>query len=52
MNVLWAVVALVALIALSAYLWRLVARDGLGTTRPPRSHVDELGTWIERELQR
>ncbi|WP_194839840.1 hypothetical protein [Aeromicrobium yanjiei] len=33
-------------------LVRLVARDGLGTNPPPRSHREELGSWVERELRR
>lgn len=30
----------------------LVMGDGLGPTRPPRSHRAELGSWIDRALQR
>lgn len=52
MNELVFVIAPIALVGLGVYLWRLVARDGHGVTRPPRSHRAELGTWVDRELQR
>ncbi|WP_456697229.1 hypothetical protein [Aeromicrobium sp. P5_D10] len=52
MSVLVAGVALIALVVLVVHLWRLVASDGYGFTSPPRSHREELGTWVDRELQR
>jgi hypothetical protein len=52
MNVVVAVVALLALGWVIGRLVRLVARDGLGSNPPPRSHVEELGPWAFRELRR
>lgn len=52
MNEFVVVIALIALVALGVHLWRLVARDGYGVTQPPRSHLDELGPWVDRELRR
>lgn len=37
---------------LVVHLVRLVAADGYGTLPPPRSHREELGTWVDQELRR
>jgi hypothetical protein len=52
MNELLALIGLTALVVIGLLLTRLVARDGLGWTTVPRSHVAELGTWVEREMRR
>lgn len=48
----FALIGLVLLIVVMARLVRLVARDGLGSNPPPRSHHAELGSWVDRELKR
>jgi hypothetical protein len=45
-------IGLLALVTELVHLARLVIRDGLGSTPPPRSHVEELGPWATRQLQR
>ncbi|MCD9198539.1 hypothetical protein [Aeromicrobium wangtongii] len=40
------------LLLLTWRLARLVATDGYGTLPPPRSHHEELGTRVDRELRR
>ncbi|MET0931897.1 MAG: hypothetical protein ABWX74_20450 [Aeromicrobium sp.] len=40
------------LLVIAARLTRLIAHDGLGSNPPARSHRAELGTWVDRELQR
>jgi hypothetical protein len=40
------------LLLVSWRLARLVATDGYGPLPPPRSHHDELGTWVDQELRR
>lgn len=44
------VLSVVLLGLLTAHLGRLIARDGYGTAAPPRSHREEVGTWVDREL--
>jgi hypothetical protein len=44
--------AVLAFLVVAARLTGLVMSDGLGSVPPPRSHRDELGSWIDRELQR
>ncbi len=52
MNVISLLIGLALLLAVLIHLVRLVARDGMGSTPPPRSHVEELGTWADRQLMR
>lgn len=52
MNVVLTLVALLALAAVVVHLGRLVARDGYGSNPAPRSHSDELGTRVDKELRR
>lgn len=52
MNLIFVCVVVVALLASVVRLLRLVARDGYGSTPAPRSHVEELGSWVDRELRR
>ncbi|MBP2391459.1 hypothetical protein [Aeromicrobium fastidiosum] len=52
MNVVMSLIGLLALFLVAVRLARLVARDGLGSNLPPRSHGAELGTWADRQLQR
>ncbi len=41
---MWWVVAVVALVALAAWLWRVVRQDGQGHRPPPASHH----AWFEQ----
>lgn len=52
MNVITALIGLLALVLVALRLARLVTRDGLGLNPAPRSHTAELGTWADRELRR
>lgn len=52
MNMWMALIGLIVLGIVIARLVRLIARDGLGSNPPPRSHHDELGSWVDRELGR
>lgn len=52
MNLFLVLLGLLVLVVIVARLARLVARDGLGAVPTPRSHRDELGTWVDRELRR
>jgi hypothetical protein len=52
MSIVLVLIGLLALAAELAHLVRLVVRDGLGSTPPPRSHVEELGPWATRQLRR
>ena len=52
MNLMLLVLAIMAFLVISAHLTRLVVHDGLGSNPPPRSHRAEMGSWIDRELQR
>ena len=52
MNEILALVATLLLTSLAVHLGRLTARDGYGTSAPPRSHAAERGTRVERELGR
>jgi hypothetical protein len=51
MNMILALIGLLALLASVVRLARLVARDGYGVCAPPRSHPAELGTWVDRQLR-
>ncbi len=33
-------------------LVRTIGNDGYGTLPPPRSHREELGTWVDQQLAR
>ncbi len=49
------VVAALGLIALGGVvvsLVRTIGNDGYGTLPPPRSHREELGTWVDQQLAR
>lgn len=52
MNDVLALLGLLTLTGLAGHLARLVVRDGYGTNGPPRSHLAEAGSWIDRELGR
>jgi hypothetical protein len=52
MNLVLALLGLIALAATTARLVWLVMRDGLGTNPPPRSHREELGSWADQQLHR
>jgi hypothetical protein len=52
MNVLLLLLMFGIFLVIAARLTRLVLRDGLGSTPPPRSHRAELGTWVDQELRR
>jgi hypothetical protein len=52
MSIVLVLIGLLALAAELVHLVRLVVRDGLGSTPPPRSHVEELGPWATRQLRR
>lgn len=52
MSLILVCIVLVALVATVFRLLRLVAGDGYGSTPAPRSHVEELGSWVDRELRR
>lgn len=52
MNEIITLLGLLALVASTIHLVRLVTRDGLGSNTAPRSHRAELGTRIDRELRR
>ncbi len=43
---------LLALVAILLSLTRTVASDGLGTRPTPRSHPEEVGSWITQQLSR
>lgn len=52
MNIWLLLVGAVLLLIVAVRLARLIARDGLGSNPLPRSHHEELGTWVDRELRR
>ncbi len=52
MTVILALLGLLALVATLAVLVRAIATDGYGTRPPPRSHQDEMGSWITQQLSR
>lgn len=47
-----ALVGLFALVAILVPLARTVASDGLGTRPTPRSHPEEVGSWVTQQLSR
>lgn len=52
MTVAIVVVSVVLLGMLVAHVARLIARDGYGTVAPPRSHIEEIGTWVDQQFSR
>lgn len=52
MNVIIALAGPAALVVLAVYLVRILTGDGYGTRPAPRSHPEEVGSWVEWELQR
>lgn len=43
---------LIAFVAMVASLIRAVVTDGYGTQPTPRSHLEEVGSWITQQLSR
>ncbi|MET0929576.1 MAG: hypothetical protein ABWX74_08655 [Aeromicrobium sp.] len=52
MNVFLLLLAFGVFLLVAARLTRLVVRDGLGSNPAPRSHLEELGGWVDQELRR
>jgi hypothetical protein len=52
MTVLFVLLSFGVFLIITAYLTRLVARDGHGSNPIPRSHREELGGRVEQELGR
>lgn len=52
MTVILAFVGLAAPVAVLVSLIRTIAADGYGTRPTPRSHPEETGSWIDRQLAR
>ena len=52
MTVILVLVGLAPLGAIVASLVRAIATDGLGTRPTPRSHPEEVGSWITQQLSR
>lgn len=52
MTLILPVAALLALSAICASLIRAIATDGYGSGAAPRSHPEELGSWISQQLAR
>ncbi|WP_332644361.1 hypothetical protein [Aeromicrobium sp.] len=52
MTMILALVGLLALVATLVMLARAVATDGYGKRPPPRSHQEEMGSWITQQLSR
>ncbi len=51
MSLIVTLVGLLALVVMLAALARTIATDGHGT-RQPRSHPEEVGSWIDQQLLR
>ena len=49
---IFALLALLAVSALLVVLVRTIVSDGYGTLPTPRSHAEELGSWVNQELAR
>ncbi|MEJ7635300.1 hypothetical protein [Aeromicrobium sp.] len=45
-------VGLILLLGVLASLARTIARDGSDSRMPPRSHPEEVGSWVEQQLRR
>jgi hypothetical protein len=52
MNIYIALIGLIALAAVFVSLARTIASDGYGKRPPPRSHPEEMGSWITQQLSR
>ncbi|GAA3529008.1 hypothetical protein GCM10022234_27890 [Aeromicrobium panaciterrae] len=52
MTMILVLVGLLALAAILVALARTIANDGLGTRPTPRSHPEEVGSWITQQLSR
>ncbi|MEO6604951.1 MAG: hypothetical protein ABIN55_05005 [Aeromicrobium sp.] len=52
MTVILAFLAAAAFLAMLALLVHAVATDGYGTRPPPRSHQEEVGSWITQQFTR
>ena len=52
MTLILALIGLSALTAVLVSLARTVAFDGLGTRPTPRSHPEEVGSWVTQQLSR
>jgi cytochrome b561 len=52
MNIWIVSIGLLLLVIVSVRLAWHLARDGLGSNPPPRSHHEELGSRADRELRR
>ncbi len=52
MTVILALLGAAALVAVLAFLVHAVATDGYGTRPTPRSHQEEVGSWINQQLLR
>ncbi len=52
MTMILALVGLLALVAILAVLIRTIATDGHGSRPTPRSHPEEVGSWIAQQLSR
>ena len=52
MTVILALLGLLALVATLVVLARAIATDGYGRRPPPRSHQEEMGSWITQQLSR
>lgn len=52
MNLILALLGLILLLGVFASLARIVINDGYGSRATPRSHPEEVGSWVEQQLQR
>ena len=52
MTMMLALVGLLALVAILGVLFRTIASDGYGTGPTPRSHPEEVGSWITQQYSR
>ncbi|MEO6606071.1 MAG: hypothetical protein ABIN55_10695 [Aeromicrobium sp.] len=50
MTVILALLGVAAFVALLAFLAHAVVTDGYGTSPAPRSHQEEVGSWITQQL--
>lgn len=52
MTVILALIGLLALAAILVALGRTIASDGFGSNPTPRSHPEEVGSWITQQHSR
>lgn len=52
MNLVLALVGLILLVGVIVSLVRLIVMDGYGSHPAPRSHPEEVGSWVEQQLRR